>query len=59
MAVTGRLIETAPYHNAETGGEESAGRPRRSGKPRRQNLPNFATGGVDLCFFSFEGSLGI
>jgi hypothetical protein len=35
MEVTGPMIENAPYHKAA---------------PAAANLPNFAAGGMDLCF---------
>jgi hypothetical protein len=56
MAVTGSLIETAPYHNAETGAEGSPGL-LAAGTSRGSRFP-LPCGGVHFCF-SIRGNLGI
>jgi hypothetical protein len=56
MAVTGSRIETAPYHNAETGGEESPGRSSPPAQAAAADLPNLAAGRFPL--FDSKGVLG-
>jgi hypothetical protein len=56
MAVTGSLIETAPYHNGETGGEESHGLSSPPVQAAASRLPTLRRG--RFCFFDSKEILG-